>query len=304
MFGYIKPDKENLLVKDLALYKAVYCGLCSVIKKEISFFLPFTLSYDFVFLTMIRSSIQGEKCKISKGKCKYNPLKKCAFSVCENETLYTARSALILTTLKLEDDINDKDTTFIKKLIIKPLYIYLSRKMKKLIKSNNEFKALISNVRTKLAELSELEKNQSTELDKACELFGDIMSEITSFSIAEDKTPIAKEIGSSIGRYIYLLDAADDLEKDRKSGAYNPLIARYGSCKEAQDNFNEIDIALSMYTKRAVLAFNLLEENAYTRIINNTLNLGLGAEAYKIMSRNGDKNDRPLQGAGHRPKSK
>ena len=291
MFGYVKPDKENLLVKDLALYKATYCGLCSVIKKRISLILPFTLSYDFVFLAMIRSALCEERSRLTKGCCKYNPLKKCAFSVCENETLYTARSALILTFLKLEDDLSDKDTGFFKRIGIKLFHAHLKPKVKALTKSNAEYEMLLSTVRKRLSELSTLENEHSPDIDKACELFGDIMADITAFGIKEKIKPIATEIGSAIGRYIYLIDAIDDLEGDAKSGAYNPLVAKYGSVSDVRLNIEELDIAMSMFTQRAVVASELLNDSEYTRIIRNILTMGLGAESYKVMTKNGGKND-------------
>lgn len=291
MFGYVKPDKENLLVKDLALYKAVYCGLCSVIKKEVSFILPFTLSYDFVFLVMVRAAIQNEKICISKGRCKYNPLKKCAFAICNKETLYTAQSSLILTTLKIEDDINDKDTPWYKRISEKIFYCYLRSKTQKLLKSEPHMKRLIESIRDGLKQLASLESSESANLDEACEIFGNIMSEIASFELQGNEKVIGEEIGSAIGRYIYLVDAIDDLKRDSKSGAYNPIIAKYGSYTEAKNKICELDIALAMFAKRAMLAIELLQECEYTRIIKNIISMGLGAEAYKIMTGNGDKND-------------
>lgn len=294
MFGYVKPDKDNLLVKDLALYKATYCGLCAIIKKNVSFILPLTLSYDFVFLAMVRSALAKEKCSITKGRCKYNPLKRCAYSVCEKETLYTAESALILTTLKLEDDIADKDSSFLKKIGVSIFHRYLSGKLKKLLKRNSEYKGLVDSLRLKLKELRALENTNSTELDLACGIFGDIMAEITSFGFDNTTGTLAREIGSSIGRYIYLADAVDDYKKDEKTGAYNPLIAAYGSSEGVKSNLKEIDVAFSMFAKRAVLASELLDDSEYSRIINNVVSQGIGAEAYRIMTKKGDKNDRSL----------
>lgn len=291
MFGYVKPDKKNLLVKDLELYKATYCGLCSVIKKRVSFILPFVLNYDFVFLAMVRTALSGEKSCISKGRCKYNPLKKCVFSVCDTQTLYTSRSALILTALKLEDDLKDKDTPLYKKLIARPLYWHFSACIKKLTGECEEYGKLITDVRRNLERLSALEKEGSAEIDVACEIFGDVMADIASFGLENGEKAVAKEIGSAVGRYIYLADAIDDAEKDAKSGVYNPLIAKYGSVTAVKEQYNELDVALAMFAQRALLATNLMNECEYTRIIDNIIRLGLGAEAYKIMTRNGDKND-------------
>ncbi|MBE6650885.1 MAG: hypothetical protein E7613_06190 [Ruminococcaceae bacterium] len=291
MFGYIKPDKNNLLVKDLALYKSVYCGLCSVIKREISFILPFTLSYDFVFLAMVRASLQEEKAVIKKGRCKYNPMKKCVFCVCDNATLFTARSALILTALKLEDDISDKDTPFYKRLFIKPFHSHLTRKIKKLTKKHPEYNELVKTIRQKLCSLTELEKSREDRLDEGCEIFGEIMSDISTFGLEGESCVLAKELGESVGRYIYLIDAIDDIERDAKKGSYNPLLIKYGSSDAAKSKFKELDVAVAMFAKRAVIATDFLKSSDYTRIIENILNLGMGAEAYRIMTRNGEKND-------------
>ena len=289
MFGYIKPDKELLLVKDLHLYKATYCGLCSVIKKNISFFLPFALSYDFVFLNMVRAALSSEKSIIKKGRCKYNTFKKCAFSVCDTESIYTAKAALILTALKLEDDLKDCDVSLFKKMITFPFYKHLEQRVKKAEKENSKYSQLVNDIRHNLEKISQLEEKNSKDIDLLCELFGEIMSKITQFSISEEKKIIANEIGSCIGRYVYLIDAIDDIDKDYKKGAYNPVLAKYDSPKEARKHFKELDVALSMYTQRALLALNLLDECEYTAIINNTITLGLGKESYKIMTKNGDK---------------
>lgn len=291
MFGYVKPDKKNLLVKDLDLYKATYCGLCSVIKKRVSFILPFVLNYDFVFLAMVRTALTGEKSCVSKGRCKYNPLKKCVYCICDQQALYTSRSALILTALKLEDDIKDKDTPLYKKLIAKPLYWHFSACIKKLTKGNEEYGELINKVRSSLERLSALENEGSAEIDLACEIFGNLMSDIASFGLESRQKAIAEEIGSAVGRYIYLADAIDDVDRDAKSHAYNPLIAKYGSVTAIKEQYHELDVALAMFAQRALLAINLMDECEYTRIIDNIIRLGLGAEAYKIMTRNGDKND-------------
>lgn len=285
MFGYIKPDKENLLVKDLALYKASYCGLCSVIKKNVSFFLPFTLSYDFVFLAMIRSAIRKEECKIRKGRCVYNPFKKCAIAICEDETLYTARAALILTALKLEDDAKDGDVALYKRFIIKPFHAYLNSRVKGLLKSNPEYCELLDKVKSNLSELAEIERSRSSDIDRCCEVFGEIMADITAFGLTENEALIAREIGSATGRYIYMIDAIDDFERDGISNSYNPLIERYGSVDEVRKNVNELDIALAMFAKRAKLASDLLSEGKYSRIIDNIFEMGMGLEAYKVITR-------------------
>ena len=234
---------------------------------------------------MVRSSLAQEKSCLSKGRCKYNPFKKCVYSIGENQTVITARLALILTALKAEDDLKDSDVPFFKKLIARLLFSHLNRHIKKL----DEYTSLIACIKQKLNALSHLEKENSSDIDRACEIFGELMAEITAFGFEDSKTAIAREIGSSIGRYIYLIDAIDDVEKDSKSHSYNPLISKFGSLEETREQFNTLDVSLSAYVSRAMLAINLIPDGEYTRIINNILTMGLGKNAYKIMTENGDK---------------
>ena len=287
MFGYIKPDKENLYVKELNLYKAVYCGLCETIKKKISCILPMTLSYDFVFLTMTRASLVGETSIVKKGKCKYNPFKTVCYCIPEESALFAGRVALILTYLNILDDINDSDTAILKKLLYIPLSYYFKIKVKSLIKTCPEYNDISEITKNKLSAMSQLEKEKCSDIDRLCELFGDIMSNILSYNLDEDKLSIAKEIGSNIGKYIYLLDAIDDYERDKKKKTYNPLIEKYLH----QVDKNELDKTLSMYTQNAILAFNLMDSSDFSSIINNILTLGLGKESYRIFTKNGEKND-------------
>ncbi len=294
MFGYIKPDRDNLLVKELTLYKSVYCGLCSVLKKEVSFLLPLTLSYDFVFLSMVRGALTKDGISVCKGRCKYNPLKKCTFAISSSSTSYTAKTALILTYLKIEDDLKDGDVNVFKRLFYSLLHLHLKGKIKKLIRDEKEYENLYLCVKEKLSVLSALERELSADIDKLCATFGDIMSRVLSFSLEGSEKAIAESIGFSVGAYIYLIDAIDDYEKDAKHGAYNPLLIKYGSVENVKKEVNSLDITLSLYAKNASLAVALLDSGDFTTIINNILEMGLGREAYKILTKNGERNDRSI----------
>ncbi len=291
MFGYVKPDKENLLVKELALYKAVYCGLCDAIKKKVSFFLPFSLSYDFVFLTMVRATLTNEKSEIKKGYCRYNPLKKVSYSIPEESALFSARSALVLTSLNIKDDLSDRDTPLIKKVALFPFYLYLSSKVKRLLMVAPEYKDYLEKIKGALSKITSLEREKNSEIDRFCEAFGEMMADTLSFGLVGKEYLIAREIGASVGRYIYLIDAIDDAERDEKAHAFNPLLEAYGSAKSVKENARTLDLTLALHTKDALISFNLAENGEYSSIITNVLSLGLGKESYRIMTKNGETND-------------
>jgi hypothetical protein len=149
-------------------------------------------------------------------------------------------------------------------------------------------------VRQTLEKIKLLEKENSDNVDLLCNTFGDILADLLSFSLEKESFKIAREIGASIGRYIYLIDAFDDAEKDEKKKAFNPLLTKYGSAEKVKADAKIIDVTLAMHTKDALLSFNLTEKSIYTNIITNVLSLGLGKESYKTMTKTGEKNDRPL----------
>ena len=111
MFGYIKPLEGELLVKELELYKAVYCGLCRALKKHVSRIMPMTLSYDCTLLAMFRMALLRMPPRVSRKRCIASPFKK-KCGVCSEEgdqLCYTAQVSTLLVHYKLKDDVSDQD---------------------------------------------------------------------------------------------------------------------------------------------------------------------------------------------------
>ena len=78
-------------------------------------------------------------------------------------------------------------------------------------------------VRDRLDRLHEAEKNGDTDIDRVSGYFGDIMGEL--FAVHEDEWEISlRRMGFFLGKFIYIMDAYEDLEKDEKKGCYNPLL--------------------------------------------------------------------------------
>lgn len=49
MFGYVRPNRDELKVRELRDYEALYCGLCRALGRRHGFFARFFLNYDFTF---------------------------------------------------------------------------------------------------------------------------------------------------------------------------------------------------------------------------------------------------------------
>lgn len=276
MFGYIRPVKGELYVKDSEFYSSVYCGLCRYGGKNISHLTRWLLNYDFVLLALLRMKLTDDKVCVKKKRCPYSLKKKnCA---CADESYSFVCSAFgLLTYGKLLDDIKDEKglKRFFKRLV-KPLFKHIGKK-------SDNFEGLKDIVFDGLKATDEAEIQGVDSVDRAADGFGTMMKEIASYGLEGDKKMIAEQCGYHIGRFIYIADAFDDLESDEKSGNYNPLLKKYGSASKAMESADTIKEtlwdSLNAFSNYYALAVNQ-PINGIDRIIFNIIELG-GRDAVK-----------------------
>jgi hypothetical protein len=214
MFGYVRINKMDLTFREFDIYKGYYCGLCKSLKENRGMTSTLSLNYDITFLILLISSLYKIKPNMVNERCLANPLKK-KMKITSEITEYAADMNILLTYYKLEDNVKDE-----KRFRDKIVY-YLYRPIFK--KSHNKYTAKSNYIKNRLNELHTLEMNKISNIDEVSNVFGDIMSEI--FTYKEDEyTNILKNIGFNIGKYVYVLDAYEDLEKDHKKGRYNPFM--------------------------------------------------------------------------------
>ena len=292
MFGYIKPNIPELRVKEYELYRAVYCGLCESLGRSITCTSRLSLSYDFVFLALVRMALTGESGKIERHRCLAHPTKKRAVIVNSHELDYTARLSAVLTYHKLRDDIADGKG--LKRLGVRFLMPEAKRMRRRACfdKDAQEF------IAGRLDELSRLERECCDSPDRAAEPFGELMAYASALGFEENTSEarIAAEIGRHIGRYIYIIDALDDLGDDIKSGSYNPFRQMYtdgvdGVAREAEN----IRTALTMELVGVSSAVELIDFSKtpeYGEIIKNIIYLGLPACTDKVLSKYKSESDK------------
>ena len=276
MFGYIRPVKGELYVKDSEFYSSVYCGLCRYGGKNISHLTRWLLNYDFVLLALLRMKLTDDKVCVKKKRCPYSLKKKnCA---CADESYSFVCSAFgLLTYGKLLDDIKDeKGFKRFCKILVKPLFKHIGKK-------SDKFDGLKDIVFNGLKATDEAEARGWDSVDRAADGFGTMMKEIASYGLEGDKKMIAEQCGYHIGRFIYIADAFDDLESDEKSGNYNPLLRKYGSALGAMEMADTIKEtlwdSLNAFSNFYALAVNQ-PINGIDRIIFNIIELG-GRDAVK-----------------------
>lgn len=225
MFGYVKILDGELKVSEYKLYKGVYCSLCKTMKRYAGAESTLMLSYDLVFLSILKAQTDKSGFKIRLGKCGLHPFKKRPFAEENSALRFSAGASVVLAYYKLLDDLNDKNggKRFLKKIALSRTKKQLKRVYKRLPEYG--FPQLSEKIKVHLEELSQLESGKSDSPDACASVFGKILSELFSHGESDEKNrATASALGYSLGRIIYLIDAMDDFYDDLKTGSFNPLV--------------------------------------------------------------------------------
>lgn len=284
MFGYLQIQKSELLVREFEAYKSVYCGLCKQMGRDYSFLARLSLSYDCTFYAMLLMSV-SKSCKgFEDGRCTFNPLKKCKFALCESDCYSKASAFSVISVFhKLKDDL--KDGKFFRKLLSRLLLPFFSHWRKKAAKKYPQ----IDDYAVQMMELqAKAEADESCSVDMAAHPTAYMLANVFALEADDEiNKRVFYEFGYHLGRWIYLIDAADDIEKDRKSNNFNPFISR----KEKYDE-QRITAVLNQSLARAYDAYNLIDIKDFRGILDNMLLLGFPSVQNRVTDKlNGGNNE-------------
>ncbi|MBE6537100.1 MAG: hypothetical protein E7673_04020 [Ruminococcaceae bacterium] len=272
MFGYVKPYHPELLVKEYEFYKSVYCGVCRSMKKCTGALSNVLHSYDSVFLALVRMLyVPDSAIGAKKQRCIAHPLKKKNMLKRNDATDYTAKAFGILTYYKIIDDISDEK-------LMKKMATSLLRPIFASAKNRANMVNIAKVCHEKLSEINKLEKEKIASVDEPAKLFGELLGTVFSEGLDEENRLITYTLGFHLGKFIYAADAAEDYEKDKKRGRYNPYVEIYGGAELTYENRQTIKCALLLECKKLEGAVNLLpfgRRAIIENIINNIIYLGL-----------------------------
>ena len=213
MFGYVTINKMELKFKEYYSYKGYYCGLCKCLKSQYSNKSRLTLNYDMTFLILLLSSLYEPENKIYNERCMVHPSKKQL--IIQNEiTEYAASVNIMLSYYNMVDNWNDEKD-------LKSLAVSKALKSE-FDKASSRFREKADIIKGRLDNISNLEKENSRDVDAVSNEFGHLMEEIFIYKNDEWEKTLRK-IGFFAGKYIYFLDAYEDMEKDEKNKSYNPF---------------------------------------------------------------------------------
>lgn len=275
MFGYVKPYNPELRVRELEEYKAVYCGLCKQLGRSFGVFARFTLSYDFAFLAMLKTALDSEICpETERCACIAHPFCK-RIRVRENAAMQmAARAAMISVYYKLLDDREDEG--FFRRIGAALLLPFAKRARRKALAFADGAAADEAAAKMSAAQ-AQLEAEKCQIPDAAAEPTANFLAAVLKNCAATvEQAAVLERFGYLLGRYVYLCDALDDLEDDRRRGRYNPFLYAGGEAAIAAKN------ALFLTTAELSDDFDLLELHRYEGILENIIRIGLRAEVIRI----------------------
>ncbi len=273
MFGYVKPLTPELRIREYECYRAYYCGVCRAMGACTGQCSRMTLSYDFVFLAAVRCYLAGEAPEVEKIRCIAHPIRRRKAVKLSPQLAYCADASAILSYQKCKDDRMDEKG--FRRLRAYFASLFLSSAYHRAKKRHPELDAKIAH---ELDRLHEYEKT-ATKLsaDAPAEIFGALMQAVFEDGLDGSARRIAAKLGQTIGRWIYLVDAADDFEADIKRGRFNPYRKIWENHPTSKDR-QTVLTALTAILMESEQAF-LLMEDAPTpelqEILANILYLGL-----------------------------
>lgn len=277
MFGYITPFKNELKIKDLESFRAYYCSICANIKNKFGNLPRLGLNYDTTFFAVLLDSLSPNTNEIISTSCIRHPLSKRDFIASSNAVDYASDLNICLLYYKILDDTMD-DNSISSKILLKAIKPYYKK-----VTFNN-----ISNILDKnLSTLNEMEQSNKTYLlDEICHPFSNLIGEILKtypFEINEDSEDTRNKLyvfGYTLGKYIYLIDALDDLKKDMHNLNFNPIENSYNTNNLPYDELikkikSSIDFNLISLISNCSEQLEMLPLTKNKNIIKNVINLGL-----------------------------
>ena len=283
MLGYVRAFKPEMKIKDFELYKGIYCSLCRALGRIYSPVAQLFLSYDFAFAAILRLAATDYGCEFSKKRCPYNPLKKCMICASKKDLDLCAHAVIITVYYKVIDNLHDGGIK--SKLLAALIYPVVWLMHKKAAKLAPEIDKIIGEA---MKNQAECEKKKDVCIDEAAHHSADALGKVFSIGFDGERKNSLYSLGYMDGRFVYILDAADDLESDLKNGSFNPFSSEYSDIKNTETRENFVQRAremLNLTQSSALDAMESLEKKRFEDILENIVFDGLTFSVEKVLKK-------------------
>ncbi len=287
MFGYIRPPEEALDAQDKEVYRAVYCSLCRELR-GFGFGAKMFLNYDFVFAALLAMSQRDGETEPLPARCNTYPFK--TVGEIYDPAITRCAAALIITCRhKLADDRDDE--RFGGSALARAAGLATARAYKRALALSGDFDDFL---RGQLRLQAQLEAQRCPSFDRAADPTAEGLSFMLASLADERNRRIFSRLGYLIGRFVYIADAADDLEDDLRRGRYNPAIYAFDLSPESDDaalegareHMREI---LRGTAASAELCWRLADKRRFGSLLDAVIYRGLDGAVAALGTRQGQK---------------
>ncbi len=293
MFGYVRPCKPEMKVQDFETYQAVYCGLCKQLGKMYGLLSRLTLNYDFTFLALLSIAIGNSTPSYRRERCIAHPLHK-RYCCLECESLqFASGAAALMLYYKAKD--NCADSPPLKRLGWYLLMPYFSHLRKKALPHFSEIDKIFC---TMTKQQQELERSGCNSTDQAAEPTAKALSSLLSMLSSDTfEQRVLEQMGYQLGRWIYFMDALDDIHEDFINKGYNPFIQKNSVVfsQYTAEKWKEEEIpkkiqesavgSLNLTAAQLAAAYGLLTIKQLKPILDNIIYLGLEESRKAVLFR-------------------
>ena len=268
MFGYVHPSAEGLGKEDLRRYQSVYCGLCHTLARRYGLFPRLFLNYDMAFLAVLLQP----GCESEGRRCIVHPLRRrpcqCACAALDA----AADLSVILLWWQIRDGIRDHGAAA--GLRYRLAAAALRKSYRKAAGLRPAFDETVSH---QITALDKLERENCPTLDAPADCFGRLLACAADAEGEEKRRRVLAHLLYHLGRWIYLADAADDLAKDLRRGAYNPLAYRFTPVNGRLTDEDRATLGQTMdqSVRQMASACELAEFGPYRALVENVVYEGL-----------------------------
>ncbi|MEA5002317.1 MAG: DUF5685 family protein [Christensenella sp.] len=267
MFGYIVPKVCELKVREYELFRAYYCGLCKALKS--GYKKTAVLNFDSVFLYLLADSLREDATAVEPCKCGLHPFEK-RQKVVSDAAAYAADVNILMAYCKAQDDVHDKGKGRLVQAFLKKAYH----------KAAEKHPHIAEVAAGTIDELHRLEEEKTTSTDAVADTYARLLG--TVFEDADVlQSHVLYDLGYSLGRWVYLIDAAEDWEKDAAAGEYNVYLYKYR--QRTQTAKEEILRSLQYSLAQASQALERLTLKKNKELLQNIIYLGLREQTERIV---------------------
>ena len=227
MIGYVRADRRRITGAQADVYRGIYCSLCKALGKNYSPAARLLVNYDFAFAAVFRLALKDGSCVFNKGRCAVNPTKECWYCQSAEEFDFCAHCVIIITYYKILDNLHDRG--FFKKILSALAFPFIYFMHKKAARLCPEAENIVFE---SIAEQKKAEMKADCSIDEAAHNSADALGKIFALGFPADVYDDVYSTAYLLGRFIYLLDAADDLQSDIKKGNFNPFKAEFPELKD------------------------------------------------------------------------